>query len=45
LLGGLIIAFVGVVGIYLAKIYSEVKQRPYTIVRNVYHQAKARSIE
>ncbi|KQZ78516.1 MULTISPECIES: glycosyltransferase family 2 protein [unclassified Pseudomonas] len=45
LLGGLIIAFVGVVGIYLAKIYSEVKQRPYTIVRNVYRQAKTRSIE
>lgn len=45
LLGGLIIAFVGVVGIYLAKIYSEVKQRPYTIVRNVYRQAETRSIE
>jgi putative glycosyltransferase len=45
LLGGLIIAFVGVVGIYLAKIYSEVKQRPYTIVRHVYRQAEARSIE
>ncbi|VVD83192.1 glycosyl transferase [Pandoraea communis] len=45
LLGGLIIAFVGVVGIYLAKIYSEVKHRPYTIVRNVYRKAEARSIE
>ncbi|MGC7405616.1 glycosyltransferase family 2 protein [Pandoraea pneumonica] len=45
LLGGLIIAFVGVVGIYLAKIYSEVKQRPYSIVRNVYRQTEARSIE
>lgn len=45
LLSGLIIAFIGVVGIYLAKIYSEVKQRPYTIVRNVYRQAETRSIE
>lgn len=36
LLGGLIISFLGVVGIYLSKIYSETKQRPYTIVRNVY---------
>jgi putative glycosyltransferase len=36
LLGGMIIAFVGVVGIYLSKIYSETKRRPYTIVRRVY---------
>ncbi|CAN1568918.1 undecaprenyl phosphate 4-deoxy-4-formamido-L-arabinose transferase [Burkholderiaceae bacterium] len=36
LLGGMIIAFVGVIGIYLSKIYSEAKQRPYTIVRSVY---------
>ncbi len=36
LLGGLIISFIGVVGIYLSKIFSETKQRPYTIVRQVY---------
>lgn len=36
LLGGLIISFVGVVGIYLSKIFSETKQRPYTIVRQIY---------
>lgn len=36
LLGGMIISFIGVVGIYLSKIYSETKQRPYTIVRQVY---------
>ncbi len=36
LLGGMIISFVGVVGIYLSKIFSETKQRPYTIVRQVY---------
>ena len=36
LLGGLIISFIGVVGIYLSKIFSETKKRPYTIVRQVY---------
>lgn len=36
LLGGLIIFSIGVIGIYLSKIYSETKQRPYTIVRAVY---------
>lgn len=38
LLGGLIISFIGVVGIYLAKIFSETKQRPYTIVRQIYEK-------
>lgn len=36
LLGGMIISFIGIVGIYLAKVFSEVKQRPYTIVRRIY---------
>ncbi|WP_427185190.1 glycosyltransferase family 2 protein [Bordetella bronchialis] len=36
LLGGMIISFIGVVGIYLSKIFSETKQRPYTIVRHIY---------
>lgn len=36
LLGGMITAFIGIVGIYLSKIYSETKNRPYTIVRRVY---------
>ncbi|WP_426150143.1 glycosyltransferase family 2 protein [Pseudomonas sp. DC3000-4b1] len=40
LLGGMIISFIGVVGIYLSKIYSETKQRPYTIVRQVYEKRK-----
>lgn len=38
LLGGLVISFIGVVGIYLSKIFSETKQRPYTIVRQIYAQ-------
>jgi putative glycosyltransferase len=33
---GLIIFFLGVQGIYLSKIFIEVKQRPYTIIRHVY---------
>lgn len=36
LLAGLVIFSVGVLGIYLSKVFSEVKQRPYTIVRDVY---------
>lgn len=36
LLGGLIISLIGVVGIYLSKIFSETKRRPYTIVRKIY---------
>jgi len=36
LLGGLIISFIGVIGLYLAKIFTETKQRPYTIVRQIY---------
>ena len=40
LLGGMVISFIGIVGIYLSKIYSETKRRPYTIVRQVYAKPK-----
>jgi putative glycosyltransferase len=40
LMGGLIIFCLGVVGIYLSKVFIEVKQRPYTVVRNVYEREK-----
>jgi putative glycosyltransferase len=36
LIGGMIILFLGVIGIYIAKIYSETKRRPYTIVKQIY---------
>jgi putative glycosyltransferase len=36
LLGGLTIFCLGVIGIYLAKIFIEVKQRPYTIVKQTF---------
>ena len=38
---GLIIFFLGVQGIYLSKVFSEVKRRPYSIIRHVYrHESK-----
>ena len=36
LLGGLIISFIGVVGIYLSKVFIEVKNRPNSIIRKIY---------
>jgi len=36
ILGGLIIAFLGIIGLYLANIFSETKRRPLTIVSEVY---------
>jgi putative glycosyltransferase len=41
-LGGFIIFLIGLLGVYLSKVYSETKQRPYTIIRRVY-QGKKRS--
>ncbi len=40
LMGGLIIFCLGVVGIYLSKVFIEVKRRPYTVVRKVYEREK-----
>jgi putative glycosyltransferase len=39
-LSGSIIAFIGVIGIYLSKVFSETKRRPYTIVREVYGRTR-----
>jgi putative glycosyltransferase len=36
MIGAMIISFIGILGIYLAKVFAEVKQRPYTIVREVH---------
>lgn len=35
-LGGLTIFFIGIIGIYLSKVFIETKNRPYTIIRAVY---------
>lgn len=38
-LSGLIISFIGIIGIYLAKIFIETKQRPLSIIRTIYGRA------
>jgi len=38
MLGGLAIFCIGVVGLYVSRIFIETKGRPYTIVRNVHHR-------
>jgi putative glycosyltransferase len=40
LLGGLTIFCLGIVGIYLSRIFTETKQRPYTIIRQSYERNK-----
>jgi putative glycosyltransferase len=39
-LGGIIISFIGIIGIYLSKIYSETKNRPNIIVKRTYKNEK-----
>ena len=34
--GGLIILFLGILGIYISKIFIEVKNRPYSVVKKLY---------
>ncbi len=36
MVGGMVVFSLGVIGIYLSKIFSEVKQRPFTIIRRIY---------
>lgn len=36
LIGGLLILFLGIIGIYLAKVFSETKRRPYVIIKDIY---------
>lgn len=40
LLGGLTIMCLGIIGIYLSKIFIEIKQRPYTIIRQIYEHVQ-----
>ncbi len=39
---GLITLFLGIQGIYLSKVFSEVKRRPYAIIRHVYRNSATR---
>jgi putative glycosyltransferase len=41
-LGGLTIFCLGVIGVYLAKVFTETKERPYTVVRAEYSSAGER---
>ena len=41
LLGGLTIFCVGVIGIYLSRVFMETKERPYTIIRQIYEKSKS----
>jgi putative glycosyltransferase len=36
LVGGIMISCIGIIGIYLSKIFIEVKNRPYTIIKHIY---------
>jgi len=40
LLGGLTIFCLGIIGIYVARVFSETKERPYTIVRATYDRSR-----
>ncbi len=40
LLGGLIIWCIGIIGIYLSKIFTETKDRPYTVIRQIYDRSQ-----
>jgi putative glycosyltransferase len=35
-LGGIIVCSLGIIGIYLSKIFEETKDRPYTVIRDIY---------
>jgi len=40
LLGGLMLIAIGILGIYLSRVFIETKQRPYTIVSHVYERSE-----
>jgi putative glycosyltransferase len=40
-LGGINLFFIGLVGLYISKIFAEVKQRPNVIIRQVYGELPA----
>lgn len=45
MLGGIIVFSIGIVGIYLSRVFTEVKRRPYTIIKRVYGRGVGRRNE
>jgi putative glycosyltransferase len=45
MIGGFTIFSIGIIGIYLSKIFAETKDRPYTIVREIYQRCGAETDE
>jgi putative glycosyltransferase len=45
LLGGLTLFSLGIIGMYLSKVFLETKQRPYTIIRQVYERSATEPAE
>jgi putative glycosyltransferase len=45
LLGGTTIFCLGIIGIYLSKIFVETKQRPYTIIRRIYDKDSSHGVD
>jgi putative glycosyltransferase len=41
-IGGVIILFLGVIGIYISRIFMETKQRPYSLVRKIHQKVATR---
>ena len=41
LLGGIIILFIGLIGVYLSKLFTEVKQRPNTIIKEIINEKRS----
>lgn len=42
-LGGMLISCVGIIGIYISKIFTETKNRPYVTIRSIYEKTGKRS--
>lgn len=41
LIGGITIFCLGIIGIYLSKVFTETKQRPYTVIREIYEHSNS----
>ena len=44
-LGGITIFCLGIIGIYLSRVFTETKQRPYTVIRQIYGKTNQNEFE